>query len=100
MNYRKLGRTGLQVSEIGFGGEWLERHPATEDLDDMFGEYDASFTPAQLIHYSLTRPGVASILCGYDTKKQVEEAVAYETASAAGAAREGVPSAWRLRIAC
>ena len=26
MNYRKLGRTGLMVSEIGLGGEWLERH--------------------------------------------------------------------------
>ena len=104
----------------------FDMHPATEDLDAMFGEYDASFsgidqeraslyqlceekevgitvmkgffggrlfdaktspfgaafTPAQLIHYSLTRPGVSSILCGYDTKQQVEEAVAYETASA------------------
>ena len=26
MNYRRLGRTGLMVSEIGLGGEWLERH--------------------------------------------------------------------------
>lgn len=25
MRYRTLGRTGLQVSEVGFGGEWLER---------------------------------------------------------------------------
>ena len=26
MQYRTLGKTGLKVSEIGFGGEWLERH--------------------------------------------------------------------------
>jgi len=26
MNYRKLGRTGLEVSVIGFGAEWMERN--------------------------------------------------------------------------
>lgn len=30
MNYRMLGNTGLKVSEIGLGGEWLERHNAEE----------------------------------------------------------------------
>lgn len=103
----------------------FDMHPASEDLNDMFGEYaaglhgidperaalyqlceerdvgitvmkgffggrlfdaaaspfGAAFTPAQLIHYALTRPAVCSILCGYDTPDQVDQAVAYETAS-------------------
>lgn len=103
----------------------FDMHPATENLDDMFGAYDAAlsgidperaalyrlceqldvgitvmkgffggalfdekrspfgvaFTPAQLIHYALTRPAVASVLCGYDTPAQIDAAVAYEAAS-------------------
>ena len=103
----------------------FDMRPASENLDDMFGEYDAAlsgidperaalyrlceekdvgitvmkgffggalfdpkrspfgatFTPAQLIHYALTRPAVASILCGYDGPEQVDAAVAYETAT-------------------
>ena len=27
MNYRKLGKTGLMVSEIGFGPEWMTGTP-------------------------------------------------------------------------
>ena len=30
MRYRALGNTGLMVSEIGLGAEWLERHSAEE----------------------------------------------------------------------
>ena len=103
----------------------FDMHPATENLDDMFGEYETglsgidqeraemyhlceekeigitvmkgffggrlfdektspfgkAFTPCQLIHYALTRPGVSSILAGYDTKEQIDAAIAYETAS-------------------
>lgn len=30
MRYRELGRTGLEVSEIGFGAEWMEKKSAAE----------------------------------------------------------------------
>lgn len=33
MNYRVLGKTNLSVSEIGFGGEWLERHPEEHSIE-------------------------------------------------------------------
>ena len=43
--------------------------------------FGTALTPVQCIHYALTRPGVASVLCGYDTVEQVDAAVAYETAA-------------------
>ena len=50
-------------------------------FDAARSPFGVALTPTQCIHYALTRPGVASILCGYDTKEQVDEAVGYEQAS-------------------
>ena len=63
---------GITVMKGFFGGRLFdpERSP-----------FGTAFTPLQCIHYALTRPGVTSILCGYDTKEQVAEAVSYENAS-------------------
>lgn len=63
---------GLTVMKGFFGGALLDRERSP---------FGVAFTPVQLIHYALTRPGVSSILCGYDTKEQVDEAVSYETAT-------------------
>ena len=64
---------GITVMKGFFGGRLF---------DKARSPFGAAFTPSQLIHYSLTRPGVASILCGFDTAEQVDAALAYETATA------------------
>lgn len=43
--------------------------------------FGVALTPVQCIHYALTRPGVASILAGYDSTEHVTQAVAHETAT-------------------
>ena len=49
-------------------------------FDAKRSPFGVALTPVQCIHYALTKPGVASVLCGYDTKEQVDAAAAYETA--------------------
>ncbi len=63
---------GITVMKGFFGGALF---------DPKRSPFGSTFTPVQCIHYALTRPGVSSILCGYDTKEQVDAAVAYESAS-------------------
>ena len=43
--------------------------------------FGVALTPVQCLHYALTRPAVASVLAGYDSKAHVDAAVAYETAT-------------------
>ena len=50
-------------------------------LDAERSPFGVALTPVQCLHYCLTRPGVASVLAGYDTPGHVEQAVAYETAT-------------------
>lgn len=50
-------------------------------FDAKRSPFGVALTVKQCIHYALTRPSVASILCGYDTKEQVDEAISYETAT-------------------
>jgi hypothetical protein len=50
-------------------------------FDAARSPFGAALTPVQCIHYCLTKPAVASVLCGYDTPDQVDAAVAYESAA-------------------
>ena len=63
---------GITVMKGFFGGRLF---------DAKTSPFGTAFTPVQCIHYALTRPGVCSVLCGYDTPEQVDAAAAYETAS-------------------
>ncbi len=63
---------GITVMKGFFGGALF---------DPKRSPFGVAFTPCQCIHYVLTRPGVSSILCGYDAVEQVNEAVSYETAT-------------------
>ena len=49
-------------------------------FDAARSPFGVAMTPVQCIHYALNKPGVASVLCGYDSREQVDAAVAYETA--------------------
>ena len=40
-----------------------------------------ALTPYECLHYALTRPAVAAVLCGARTLDQLKDALAYETAS-------------------
>ena len=63
---------GMTVMKGFFGGRLF---------DAKTSPFGTALTPLQCIHYALTRPGVSSVLCGYDTKEQVDQAISYETAS-------------------
>lgn len=50
-------------------------------LDEKLSPFKVKMTPLQCIHYCLTRPGVASIMAGSHSIKEMMEALAYEDAS-------------------
>ena len=59
MEYRKLGNTGLQVSEIALGGEWLER----KSEEQVFSVVDAARKCGiNLIDCFMSEPNVRSNL--------------------------------------
>ncbi|MBQ4309495.1 MAG: aldo/keto reductase, partial [Lachnospiraceae bacterium] len=63
---------GITVMKGFFGGRLFDAEKSP---------FGVTFTAPQLIHYALTRPAVCAVMCGYDTKEQVDAAAAYETAT-------------------
>ena len=69
---QRLG-VGITVMKVYGGGDLLtDSSPAGKAL-----------TPAQCIHYALTRPAVSSVMIGVHSEKELADALAYESASVA-----------------
>lgn len=73
--YEECQRLGVGITVMkAFGGGDL--------LSAELSPAGAALTVEQCIHYALTRPAVASVLCGAHTVQQLRQSVAYEQASA------------------
>jgi predicted aldo/keto reductase-like oxidoreductase len=73
--YRVCERNGVGITVMKpFAGGRL--------FDPKRSPFGVALTPVQCIHYCLTRPAVAAVMCGFDTPEQVDAAAAYETAAA------------------
>ncbi|MBE6753414.1 MAG: aldo/keto reductase [Ruminococcaceae bacterium] len=72
--YRLCERNNVGITVMkGFAGGRL--------FDAARSPFGVALTPVQCLHYCLTRPAVASVMCGVDTIEQIDEAVSYHTAS-------------------
>lgn len=72
--YRLCEHRGVGITVMkGYAGGRL--------FDAERSPFGVALSPVQCLHYSLTRPGVASVMVGFDTPQHVYEAVAYETAT-------------------
>ena len=68
----EAANVGITVMK-GFGGGRL--------LDAAKSPFGVALSPVQCLHYCLTRPAVASVLVGIESVAQLEEALAYESAT-------------------
>ena len=72
--YRLCEREDVGITVMkGFAGGRL--------FDAKRSPFGVALTPAQCIHYALTHPVVGAVVCCYDAKEQVDQAVSYETAT-------------------
>ncbi len=69
-----------RCEQLDIGITCMKPYAGGRLFDAKRSPFSVALTPVQCIHYALTKPGVASVLCGYDTREQVDAAVAYEAA--------------------
>ncbi|MBO6046625.1 MAG: aldo/keto reductase [Erysipelotrichaceae bacterium] len=67
--------------EKGVGITVMKAFGGGDLLDASLSPAGVALTVNQCIHYCLTRPGIATVLCGSHSVKQLEDAVAYESVS-------------------
>ncbi|MGI6004406.1 MAG: aldo/keto reductase [Christensenellales bacterium] len=68
-------------AERGVGITVMKTLAAGILLDKKKSPFGRALTVPQCIHYALNRPAVASVMLGFQTPRQVHEALAYETAT-------------------
>ena len=67
--------------EKGVGITVMKAFGGGDLLDDSLSPAGVALTSSQCIHYALTRPGVASVMCGGRSLEDIDRAAAYERAS-------------------
>ncbi len=71
--YETCQRLGVGITVMkAFGGGDL--------LSETLSPAGKALTPYQCLHYALTRPAVASVMCGARTPEELETSIAYEDA--------------------
>ncbi len=70
-----------ECERLGIGITVMKALGAGSLLKDESSPFGKAFTVAQLMHYALSRPAVASVMAGATTPEQVRDAAAYETTS-------------------
>ena len=67
--------------EANIGMTVMKGYAGGRLLDAQKSPFGCAMTPAQCIHYCLTRPAVCSVMVGIESVAQLEEALAYESAT-------------------
>ena len=68
-------------AQAGIGMTVMKRFAGVRLLNAEKSPFGVAMTPAQCLHYCLTRPAVCSVMAGWESVEQVRDALAYENAT-------------------